>query len=335
MTQKKMTEALEKLGVNKKEYEGRSFAEVESMYKKHQRESIESRKSLLSEFFRADKKLLAVSNEDDEDTIDESSIISEYLEQAKKIIKSKSSPYAFLEKCIKELNQAELDIVADTVDGLIGSDSFLFALRAKKHELIFGWIDDIKDALKDIDDAESFMILKDIKNGDENLNRIKELHKKLTDSTWKSDFLNTANLRNLIIGEYMDEYRSEAYKDYYEETVYKQDVISKILKVTKNYSRDHLESKKLNDLKIIFEHYQKEYERIKKERAAVRKYINLYKEAIESKYDERELNQLMGNMFVELNEKGVQKIIDALADASPNMSERIRISLLEGHTRDH
>ncbi|MFP4333480.1 MAG: hypothetical protein ACLFQJ_09280, partial [Campylobacterales bacterium] len=125
------------------------------------------------------------------------------------------------------------------------------------------------------------------------------------------------------------------YKEYYEETVYKQDVISKILKVTKNYSRDHLESKKLSDLKNIFEHYRKEYERIKKEKEAVRKYITLFREAIESKYDERELNKLMGNMFVELNENGVKKIIDALADASPNMSERIRISLLESHTKNY
>ncbi|MFP4486013.1 MAG: hypothetical protein ACLFOC_03565 [Campylobacterales bacterium] len=335
MTQKQMSEALEKLGVNKKEYEGRSFAEVESLYKKYEREFIESRKSLLDEFFRSDSKIQAVTNPDDEVTIDDSVIISEYLEEAKKIIKSKSSPYAFLERCIKELNQAELDILADAVDGLTGSDYFLFALRAKKHELIFSWTDDIKEALKDVDDAESFTILKDIKNKNGNINRLKELHKKLTDPKWKENFLNTANLRNLIIGGYMDEYRSEAYKEYYEETVYKQDVISKILKVTKNYSRDHLESKKLSDLKNIFEHYRKEYERIKKEKEAVRKYITLFREAIESKYDERELNKLMGNMFVELNENGVKKIIDALADASPNMSERIRISLLESHTKNY
>jgi hypothetical protein len=335
MTQKQLMDALEKLEIPKKEYEGLSFSEMKSLYEKHEKEFMEDRISVLSEFFGTDKKILAISSKEDAASIDEDVIISEYLDEAKKLIRSKSSPYEFLDRCVKELNQAEITILTDTLDGLSGSEYFLFALRAKKHELVFGWIDDIKEALKDVNDAESFTILQSIKSEKANIDRIKDLHIKLTSTEIKDNFLKIANLRNLIIDGYMEDYRGEAYQEYYEETVYKQDVISKILKVTKNYTREHLEGKKLSDLKNIFEHYRKVYDRIKKEKEAVRKYIRAFREAIESKYDERELNKLMGNMFVELNEDGVKKIIDALADASPNMSERIRISLLESHSKKY
>lgn len=309
--------------------EGKTQDELQAIYEERVKSSLLGRKKFLKDFLPAKTSKTDVVELNHENTALIKTIYGELLDGVRK----EQDIYPTIKKLIVSLNKKETEDILEQLGQQRWYGHFHKMYRAKLREVEETYIGEIEDIVKTLNEEEKYIILSRLRKKRSNLDFLKEFHAMLADNAKRENFLKLSRFRYLIVNGFLDEYKEEEYRDYYEEYVYKQSVIDEIFSVTKNYTKVELEHKKLNDLKQILEHYRREKEENKKRRQKINTFIAGLKKLIADKADEKSFNKMVGTMFVELEEKDIEYIINILYDASPVFAERIRIVYSENYSK--
>lgn len=309
--------------------ETKSQEELQAIYDTRVKENTLERKKLLSDLLPAKKSKSHVIELDHENT----ELVQKIYQKLLKGIKNEEDVYPAIEELIVSLNKKENEDIMEILLQQRWYGQFHKMYKVKLREVEETYIDDIEQIVKSLNEEEKYIILSRIKRKRQDIEFLKGYRTMLGDKAKREQFLKLSDFRHLIVNDFLDEFKKDEYREYYDEYVYKKEVINEILAVTKNYSVAELERKKLVDLKQVLEHYKREKAENKKRRQKINTFITAIKKMISEKADEKNFNKMIGTMFVELEEQDIEYIINIMYDASPVFAERIRIIYNENYVK--
>jgi len=305
--------------------------ELEGSYEKKVKAMTKERQEIIREFLPQkdrDKELVLIQDEN------EILRVRELYDRVVEAVRNdREDIYGVLEEMVLTLSKKEVDDILDSLVQERWYGEFYQMYKVKLRELEEWYLDRIEEFIKSLNEEEKYIIVSDLKRKRADLDYLKSMLKMLEDKESRERFVNISDSRYTILTEFYEDSAKEEYEPYYEEHIYKHEIIEKINKVTKNYRQEELERKSSSELKHIYEHYQREREEAKNEKRKINKFITLLKDAIADGSDEKALGKIIGTMFVELDNKSIERIIEIVYDVSPSVGERIRSSYTDSYVK--
>lgn len=232
-----------------------SIDELEAMYERVAKENLLERKRVLENLMGSTNKKQDILSMEDERVIYIKKELYDRIVDAMK--REKSKVYEVIEEMILTLNKKEIDEFLEGLEQERWYGEFYMMYRMKLREVEEWYISQIEEFVKSLNEEERYIILSEVRQKRRDLDYIKSLNKMLSDKNEREKFINISGFRHMMICDYLQKSREE-YEAFYEEYIYKQEIVKKILEITKNYKQEELEKKSINNLKHIYEYYLRE-----------------------------------------------------------------------------
>jgi len=330
MNKSELIEYLKRYGKSENTLKNSSLDELEAMYGQIVKENLQERKTILGSLIgSANKEQDELSMEDERAVYMGRELYDRIVDAIKD---EKLEVYDVIEEMIVTLNRKEIDDVLESLGQERWYGEFYMMYRMKLREVEEWYISQIEEFVKSLNEEEKYIILSEVKRKRRDMDYIKSLNKMLSDKNEREKFINISGFRYMMVCDYLQE-SEEEYEAFYEEHIHKQEIVKKILEITKNYKHEELEKKSTSDLKHIYEHYLREREEARKVRQNLNKFIAMLRQCISEGSDEKTMNKIVGSMFVELDSKSIEKIVGIIYDVSPSVGERIRSSYNESYAK--
>ncbi|OBV29779.1 hypothetical protein BKN38_01505 [Helicobacter sp. CLO-3] len=159
-------------------------------------------------------------------------------------------------------------------------------VRIKVRELQEVWLLEIRKNIASLPKEEIETLMKYYTDNKENLQMIKSIYEKSSDSAYLDEIRTIANMKLTMIQEYMPEELERNYKTYYDNSPEKLEIIQEITKLSETYTKKSLLSNSITELQEILKEVREKDEQKRAEDEKMHAYFDIFKSALHDPDDQ-------------------------------------------------
>lgn len=154
--------------------------------------------------------------------------------------------------------------------------------RIKMCELQEFWLEKIEQKLEELPEEESYNLMHYYNMHKEDFKMLKNVYTQLSNPEYMERIKNIANNKINLIKQYMPDEMENNYRDFFNHSQVKLDLISKILEFSKSDDKQYLLTLSINELNEFYNKLQAKSEQEESEEIKVKEYMKLIRDALYS-----------------------------------------------------
>lgn len=236
--------------------------------------------------------------------------------------------YEVLERMVRLYDYSDIiDLLSNhTSDHIYRQLERMVRLKCREYqEWLLG---EIERHYSDLPPEELFMQMCEYTSQRENIAKLKEVLTSLRNPAQQERIIRLAQIKNDLLKKHRSEEMEQFYKEFYENSEEKREVIAEILKLTNAYTSEKLKKMRVDDLHemrtILIESQEEE----RREKKKIKHFLKLFEESIYQD-DEDAFDALCRHALTELNGEQMQKIVDFMEVSNTLFAQRLKNLLKE------
>ncbi|RDU53673.1 hypothetical protein CQA49_06335 [Helicobacter sp. MIT 00-7814] len=174
----------------------------------------------------------------------------------------------------------------------------------------------IESYLKELPKQEFKMLKEHYERQREDLNALHKTIEKLADPLTKEQILSMARTKLFVMKEFMPELLNDTYKDYYNNTPEKLELVSKLMALTGLYTKEYLKETPLPKLQEMYDEILEYNRQEEQDKKMFLKYSSALQESIYSNDDEA-FNEVCSRAVTHLSNKQLAMLVDYMSGQNP------------------